>query len=192
MRRNRNGFLDAAVGNLEALVQRALGASGDAAGAAFAVTPNAEPTLVNAYAPTTAGAVLFAVDITPAASALLSLSFNGVLSTSAADTPTLEFFYVDLLTSVTGGTEVQSAASTGKITALPTTLSPIVTVPAANSGTLLYETTQPSGTLFNVSFAQIPATAVPGHRTLLACFGVSNSNTTTWSLEGTIAVFEKP
>jgi len=192
MRRNRNGSLDAAVQNLEALAQRALAQAGDAAGAAFVVTPTSESVICSAYAPGTGGSILAAIDITPVTSGVLVLNASFLLETSAADTPEIVIVYVDLLTGITNGTPIQSPVSTGRILALPTSGSPITTTPPPGSGVDVFAYSDTvAATSFTPTFA-LPVLATEGHRTLIAFFGASSSATTTWTIDGQIAVLEKP
>lgn len=147
-------------------------------------TPNGWQTIASGFTPTEAGKVLVAVVITPRVSGNLRVSANFEMVPSTSDTPSIAGYFVQPVTGVSGGDTIVGTPLNG-ITVTPTS-----TTPLATSGTNIFEPELGAGTAFEVTVAAVPVQAVVGEPVLIAFVLGSGSNTTTYSVDGTIVVDE--
>lgn len=172
---------DARYKRLLALASLALGGGQNAA---HQQTPNGWNVLATGFEPTEAGKILVAVTIVPRASGNLRVSANFELVASTSDAPSIAGYFVQPVSAVTGGDTIVGTPLDG-ITTTPTS-----TTPAATSGTVIFEPEIGTVTAFEVTCAGVPVQAVVGEPVLIAFVLTSDSNTTTYTAIGAIAVDE--
>lgn len=170
-------------------------ASGRARGGAFGgnatpiVTPNVAGALAGVFAPGVApGSIILAADITPLKSGLLFCSVQLNVSASAPDLPAFSLEWVDLLTSISGGTVI-SPGLRGRIGSNIVTVPVDTTNPPVAVGAKATEV-QGGSNIAAVVFPAVPIQAVAGHRTLVAIRGSSSTGVITWSVGGTFSLVE--
>jgi hypothetical protein len=153
------------------------------------VTPNTAGFLATTFTPGLApGSLVLAADMTPLKSGLLFASALLNVTASAPDLVQFALEWVDLLTSITGGTLIAPGLH-GRIG------SPLVTIPVDTTNAPVAvgsknTEVQTGANIATISFPAVPIQAVPGHRTLVALRGISSSAVITWAVGGTFSLVE--